>query len=264
MDNDTQQAQHAAHSRFWHDDGRMPRKPRLKDLQYRLNLIQQAYNRQGRRAIILLEGFDAAGKGGVIRRLAWCLDPRGLRVYPTGAPNAVQDRQFYLQRFWTRMPHASEFAVFDRSWYGRVLVERVEGLASEAEWCRAYDEINAFERYIVDNDCRLVKLFLRIAPETQLARFQERFDKPVKRWKLTEEDLRNRNQWESYERAVDDMLDQTSTGHCPWRVIDANHKKKARKACFRAIIETLEHGVDITPPPASPAIRRFFEAADKT
>jgi thymidylate kinase len=144
----------------------------------RLTRIQQAYLFSGDRAVVVFEGMDAAGKGGTIRQIAWAMDPRSLKVWPIGAPNEIEKRQHYLQRFWTRLPERSQIALFDRSWYGRVLVERVEGLASAAEWRRAYREINEFERQIVDAGIRLAKVFLHVSKDEQLRRFEERMRNP--------------------------------------------------------------------------------------
>jgi polyphosphate kinase 2 (PPK2 family) len=231
----------------------------LKELQKQLSRLQQAYSRQGRRAIVALEGWDAAGKGGLIRRIGWVLDPRHLKVWSTLAPEGVERRQHWLQRFWQRVPLEGELAVFDRTWYGRVLVERVEGFASEDEWTRAYVEINEFERVLAAEGIRIIKLFLDISRKTQLERFVERFQDPDKRWKITEDDIRNRARWHDYERAYTDMLAKTSTEHAPWRRIDANHKHASRIACLEAITEALGRGVDVTPPDVPPVVRAFLE-----
>ena len=231
----------------------------LKELQRKLTLLQHAYVRDGRRGVLILEGWDAAGKGGLVRRLAWCLDPRKFRVWSTGAPDHRERNQHWMQRFWTRLPVSGEIAAFDRSWYGRVLVERVEGFATEAEWERAYEEIRAFEHSLVSEEFRIAKLFLDITPQTQLKRFRERFETPAKRWKLTEEDLRNRAKWDAYAEAYDDMIARCSPGEAPWVRIDANDKRRARIEAFKTILDIFGQGVDISEPEAPAAVIAFFD-----
>lgn len=227
----------------------------LADLQHRMLRIQQAYFHQKRRAIIVFEGWDASGKGGTIRRLTERLDPRGYKVWPISAPREEEQGRHYLYRFWRRLPEPGTIAIFDRSWYGRVLVERVEGLAGRAEWKRAYDEINAFERMLADDGARIIKLFLHITPEEQLERFAERLRNPYKRWKLTEEDIRNRGKWSQYEKAVREMFEKTSTDHAPWHPIPANQKWYVRVAALKLIAERLAEGVEVVPPPLDPAVQ---------
>ena len=231
----------------------------LADRQRQLMLLQHAYSRQGRSAVVVLEGWDAAGKGGVIRRIGWALDPRTLRVWSIGAPNGEERREHWMQRFWRRVPRSGEIAVFDRSWYGRVLVERIEGFAEESAWRRAYDEINGFERGMVDEGVRLVKLFLDITPQTQIERFRDRYHDPAKRWKLTEEDIRNRSRWDGYLEAYSDMRQRCSPPEAPWVTIDANRKKQARVAAFDAILATMGRDVDVRPPDVPPLVGEFFE-----
>ena len=158
---------------------------RLISMQQTLQLIQQAYLGTPHRAIIVLEGWDTAGKGGVVRRLGWALDPRSFKVHAIAAPNEREKALHYLQRFWERLPQHGQIVVFDRSWYGRVLVERVEGYAAEAEWRRGFAEINDFERMLLADGARLVKIFLHITPDEQLRRFRNRLTDPLKRWKLS-------------------------------------------------------------------------------
>jgi len=165
---------------------------RLEELQETLQCVQQAYLGTPHRAVIVLEGWDTAGKGGIVRRLGWALDPRSFKVHSISAPTEREKALHYLQRFWERLPHHGQIVVFDRSWYGRVLVERVEGFATPAEWQRAYDEINDFERMLIADDTRLIKLFLHITADEQLRRFRSRLTDPLKRWKLSYEDFRNR------------------------------------------------------------------------
>lgn len=221
----------------------------LKKLQRELLRIQQAYFHQQHRALIVFEGWDAAGKGGAIRRLTEQLDPRGIKVYPYGAPSAEEQGRHYLYRFFQNLPIPGSISVFDRSYYGRVLVERVEGFASDAQWQRAYHEINEFERLLIDDDVRVVKLFMHIDADEQLKRFEQRLNDPVKRWKFTAEDIRNREKWSDYENAIDDMFAKTSTEAAPWYVVPANRKWYARITALRIIVEALSSGVDLTPPP---------------
>ena len=226
----------------------------LMRLQLAFPVIQQAYLRSRNKAVVVFEGWDAAGKGGTIRRLSARMDPRGFRVWPIGAPRPYFKERHYLQRFWERLPANGEIVVFDRSWYGRVLVERVEGFADTGEWQRAYDEINEFERLLRDDGVRIIKVFLHISPQEQLQRFLDRLNEPTKRWKLTPDDFRNRDKWDDYVHAIEDMVQRTSTDQAPWHVIPANSKKYARLAALTAIRETLADGVDLTPPPADAEI----------
>lgn len=214
-------------------------KRRLKALQLDLLRLQQALYAQGGRAIVNVEGMDAAGKGGAILRLVRRIDPRGYKVYRIGPPAPWEQSRHYLYRFWSRLPGPGELVIFDRSWFGRVLVERVEGLASVAEWQRAYPEINAFEKMLADDGVALVKLWFHIGADEQLRRFHERQENPFKRWKLTDEDWRNREQWDAYIEAAEEMFRQTSTAHAPWTLIAANDKRHARLAALRAVVESL-------------------------
>lgn len=216
--------------------------------QHRMMMLQQAYLSRRDRAAIVFEGWDAAGKGGTIRRLAWALDPRGFKVWPIAAPNEMERRLHYLQRFWARLPAQGEIAVFDRSWYGRVLVERVEGFATKPEWKRAFGEINDFEEALVEDGMRIVKIFLHVSAETQRERFVQRISDPLKRWKLTYEDLRNWHKRDAYIDAIEEMLDRTSTSRAPWHVIPANDKLHARVESLRVIADTLGRDIDVTPP----------------
>jgi polyphosphate kinase 2 (PPK2 family) len=212
---------------------------RLEDLQKELYRLQIDNYLRGDRAVIVFEGWDAAGKGGVIKRLTALMDPRGLKVWPIAAPRDAEKRNHYLWRFWYRLPEKGEVAVFDRSWYGRVLVERVEGYAKDAEWKRAYDEINVFEKMLTDDGVRIGKFFLHIDRPTQLKRFEERETDPLKHYKLSAEDWRNRKKWKDYEVAVQDMLDRTHRPDAPWTLVAANDKKHARlvvlETCTRVL-----------------------------
>lgn len=191
-------------------------------------------------AVIVYEGWDAGGKGGNIRRLARGLDPRGYEVIPIGAPTAEEKAHQYLWRFWRRLPKAGHIAVFDRSWYGRVLVERVEGFCTDAEWQRAFAEINEFERQLAEFGTAIVKFWIQIDQEEQLRRFQQRQEISYKQWKITDEDWRNREKWRRYEVAVTDMLEKTSTPHAPWTILEGNSKLYARIKALRTVIEALE------------------------
>lgn len=190
--------------------------------------------------VIVFEGHDAAGKGGAIRRLVRALDPRRFTVHPIAAPTDEEKVRPYLWRFWRRLPAPGRTAIFDRSWYGRVLVERVEGFCTEAEWLRAYAEINGFEEEMVENGHILVKFWLAITKDEQLKRFEERQATPFKQYKITDEDWRNREKWDEYGIAIGDMLDRTSTRRAPWTVIEAEDKRHARVSILETVIEALE------------------------
>jgi polyphosphate kinase 2 (PPK2 family) len=234
---------------------------KLRKLQIRLQRIQQAYLFSGHSAVVVFEGWDAAGKGGTIRRMAWALDPRGFKVWPIAAPRPYHQERHYLYRFWERLPPNGGISVFDRSWYGRVLVERVEGLTAEPDWRRAYDEINEFERLLIDDGTRVIKLFLHITPEEQLRRFEDRLRDPMKRWKLTYEDFRNRGNWQDYEAATEDMVRRTSTDAAPWHVVPANDKKRARIDCLTIITKALARQVDLGPRPLDERTREQAKVA---
>jgi polyphosphate kinase 2 (PPK2 family) len=229
--------------------------------QNRLTRIQQAYLFTGERGVVVFEGMDAAGKGGAIRRIAWAMDPRSLKVWPIGGPNEIEKRQHYLQRFWVRLPERSQISIFDRSWYGRVLVERVEQFASISEWRRAYFEINEFERQLVDSGFKIAKIFLHISKDEQLRRFEERLRDPLKRWKLTYEDFRNREKWQENIAAAEDMLARTNTKCAPWEVIPADDKPAARLCALRLIAERLSVGVDLGSPPIDAKLVRIARRA---
>ncbi|MDN6857107.1 polyphosphate:AMP phosphotransferase [Pseudomonas sp. CAN2814] len=190
--------------------------------------------------IAVFEGNDAAGKGGAIRRVTDALDPRQYRIVPIAAPTEEERAQPYLWRFWRHIPARRQFTIFDRSWYGRVLVERVEGFASDADWLRAYAEINDFEEQLAKYNIVLVKFWLSIDQDTQLERFKERESIPFKRFKITEEDWRNRDKWDQYVDAVGDMVDRTSTEIAPWTLVEANDKRYARVKVLKTINDALE------------------------
>ena len=215
----------------------------LKELQNRFTKQQNAIFHNHERVVILVEGWDAAGKGGAIRRMVEKLDPRSFRVHPIGKPNDTEAGQHYLQRFWERLPPRGHIAIFDRSWYGRVLVERVENFAKKDEWQRAYGEINDFEKQLSDDGVVVIKLLLHISQEEQLQRFAERLDNPNKHWKLTADDLRNRDRADDYLAAYQDMLDNTHTEWAPWTLIAGEYKWHARLAVLETVVSILERRV---------------------
>ncbi|WP_152047075.1 polyphosphate kinase 2 family protein [Aureimonas psammosilenae] len=233
----------------------------LAELQHKLVEIEQAYLGSDHSAVIVFEGWDAAGKGGAIRRISNVLDPRGFKVWPIAAPTPEELKRHYLSRFWQRLPAKGEIAVFDRSWYGRVLVERVEGFAPPADWKRSYREIEEFERLLVDSGTRVVKIFLAIDREEQLQRFVKRMDDPLKRWKLSVDDFRNRGKWDAYVEAAEEMIDKTSTKAAPWNVVASNSKKYSRVTALGHIVEQLSEGLDLTPKPLPPNVREAAEEA---
>ena len=232
---------------------------RLAEMQQTLQHVQQAYLDTSRRAIIVLEGWDTAGKGGVVRRLGWALDPRSFKVHAIAAPTGREKSLHYLQRFWERLPQHGQIVVFDRSWYGRVLVERVEGYATPTEWRRAYSEINDFERMLSDDATQVVKIFLHITPEEQMRRFRARLTDPLKRWKLSYEDFRNHKRWKDYEEAIEDMFEKTSTKRAPWHLAPANNKPFGRLAAFRIIADRLAQDVALTPRMLDPKVAEAAE-----
>ena len=216
----------------------------VKPLQNKLHLLAfQAYQ-QKRPIIVLFEGWDAAGKGGAIKRLTERIDPRSYVVHPIAAPSGDDKERHYLYRFWRRLPEAGQIGIFDRSWYGRVLVERVEHFAKEADWMRGYSEINEFERELIDFGTVVFKFWLHISQEEQLKRFQEREQTRYKSWKLTSEDWRNREKWGDYTRAVDDMVLKTSAPRAPWTIVEANDKYYARIKVLSTVVEKLAKDLD--------------------
>lgn len=227
--------------------GRKAYRQELARLQLALTKIQQKYLFSGDKAVLVFEGWDAAGKGGTIRRISAAFDPRSFKVWPIGAPRDFYLDRHYLLRFMERLPPNGAISAFDRSWYGRVLVERVERLTPESRWRQAYGEIRDFERMLIDDGARLVKLFFHITPDVQLRRFEERLRDPLKRWKLTYEDFRNRDRWAEYTEAIDEMIERTSTEAAPWTLIPSNDKKKARISAMEATVETLGRGIDLDP-----------------
>ena len=216
----------------------------VKPLQNKLHLLAFNAYQQKRPIAVVFEGWDAAGKGGAIKRLTERIDPRGYVVHPIAAPAGDDKERHYLYRFWRRLPEAGQMALFDRSWYGRVLVERVEGFAKEADWMRAYSEINEFEQQLADFGMLIFKFWLHISPDEQLQRFQQREQTPYKAWKLTPEDWRNREKWKAYERAVDDMVLKTSTPYAPWTIVEANDKYYARIKVLKTVVDKMSQELD--------------------
>jgi polyphosphate kinase 2 (PPK2 family) len=201
---------------------------------------------------VLFEGWDASGKGGCIKRLVAQIDPRHVRVVQFAAPTHDEKRHHFLWRFWPKLPGWGGMSIFDRSWYGRVLVERVEGLATREQWLRAYDEINSFERSLADEGTILIKFWLHISDQEQLKRFKRREKDPLKAWKLTDEDWRNREKREQYVEAIEDMLARTDQPHAPWHLVPADSKRYARVRVVETVIEEIESGMrkwGFEPPP---------------
>jgi polyphosphate kinase 2 (PPK2 family) len=217
----------------------------VKAWQFELLTLQQHAVRVGVRAIVNMEGMDAAGKGGSIRRLVEIMDPRGYKVYRIGAPEAWEQSRHYLFRFWTKVPPPGELAIFDRSWYGRVLVERVEKLVPKADWKRAYDEINEFERGLVNNGVPVIKLWFHIDPDEQLKRFEARLADPFKVWKMTDEDWRNRGKWDDYVAAAEEMFKRTDTALAPWTLVPANNKHFARIMTIQTVCKALRRQAEL-------------------
>jgi polyphosphate kinase 2 (PPK2 family) len=235
----------------------------LAELQERIAHLLVSLHVHGKKAIILFEGWDASGKGGAIQRLTARCDPRAYKVWPIAAPGQEEQAHHYLWRFWRRMPAAGEAAIFDRSWYGRVLVERVEGFATQAEWRRAYDEINELEAQLSYDGAAIVKLFFHVTQEEQDKRFEKRLDHPWKRWKVGEEDLRNRARREDYLAALGEMFELTDTRWAPWTAIDGNDKKSARIAALTRVADALSASCPATPPPVGPEMEHLAQALRK-
>lgn len=213
---------------------------KLKVLQKKLRLLHGKLYAKRIPVVLAFEGWDAGGKGGAIKRLTRALDPRGYTVNPTSAPNDIERAHHYLWRFWTRMPKDGHIAIFDRTWYGRVMVERIEGFCTTQDWQRAYKEINQMERQLADHGAVVLKFWMHIDKEEQARRFRDRQDNPEKSWKITDEDWRNREKWELYEKAVDEMLVRTSTANAPWIIVEGNDKLYARIKVLETVVEALE------------------------
>jgi AMP-polyphosphate phosphotransferase len=219
-------------------------KEALSKHQQRLGTLQCKLYKEKIPLIVAIEGWDAAGKGGNILRLTENLDPRGYRVVPISAPNDYELSHHYLWRFYTKFPETGHIAIFDRTWYGRVLVERVENITQPADWRRAYTEINETEEMLADAGAVIVKIWLQIDKETQLKRFQEREKDDHKRWKITPDDWRNREKWDQYELAVEEMLMRTSTVKAPWTVVESNDKNYSRIKVLKTVIDAAEARLD--------------------
>lgn len=213
-------------------------KKKLKVLQYEMLNAQQFLFNNKIGLILAFEGMDAAGKGGAIKRLTERIDPRGLVVHPISAPQPHEHRYHYMHRFWRKLPQHGQIAIFDRSWYGRVLVERIEGFATDVEWKRAYKEINDFEQQLTDEDYIVIKFWIHIDDAEQLKRFNDRAQDPYKAWKLTDEDWRNREKFGLYSEAADEMFAKTDSEQAPWVLIPGNDKLYAR---VQVLKETLAH-----------------------
>jgi len=224
-------------------------KDALTQQQERLFHVQQSYYHQKKRALIVFEGWDASGKGGAIRRITEKLDPRGISVFPATKPAKEDQDKHFLYRFWLQIPSPGTLKIFDRSHYGRVLVERVDNLIDESTWERGFEEINAFEKTLSDSGVRIIKLFMHISAKEQRERFEERLHNPFKRWKLTEEDLHNRKMRKEYVGAINEMLARTHTRFAPWHVINGEYKWQSRVNVLDTIVAKLSEGVDISPPP---------------
>ena len=215
-------------------------KERLQKLQKRIAVLHSELYRRRIPVVLGFEGWDAGGKGGAIKRLTEFMDPRGYVVNPTAAPTEVEKNHHYLWRFWQNMPKAGHIAIFDRTWYGRVMVERLEGFCSENDWKRAYNEMNEFEKELSDWGAVIIKFWVQIDKDTQLARFNDRQNNPEKQWKITDEDWRNREKWDQYEDAVNEMLKKTSTAYAPWHILESVDKKYARIKALKIVIKEIE------------------------
>lgn len=227
----------------------VPLDKELSDEEYREELakcqkkLRNLHNELYRKkipVIIAYEGWDAAGKGGNIKRIASALDPRGYEVHPIASPEPHEKARHFLWRFWTRLPKDGHIAIFDRTWYGRVMVERLEGFCSENDWQRAFNEMNEFEKELSDWGAIVIKFWVQIDKETQLERFTERQNTPEKQWKITDEDWRNREKWDLYENAIDEMLEKTNTSYAPWIILESNDKKYARIKALKTLIQEIE------------------------
>ena len=213
---------------------------RLKALQKKMEHLHGELYRRRIPVVLGFEGWDAGGKGGAIKRLTSHMDPRGYVVNPTASPSDTEKAHHYLWRFWRAMPKAGHIAIFDRTWYGRVMVERIEGFCTEKEWKRAYGEINAMEQDLVNAGAIVLKFWMQIDKDEQARRFKARQENPKKQWKITDEDWRNREKWDQYEVAVEEMLEKTSMPHAPWIVVEGNDKYYARIKVLECVTEAIE------------------------
>lgn len=215
-------------------------KKELYTLQNKLNSLHYELYRKRIPVIIAYEGWDAAGKGGNIKRITSALDPRGYEVHPIASPEPHEKSRHYLWRFWNRIPKDGHIAIFDRTWYGRVMVERLEGFCTENDWQRAYNEINEFEYELASWGAIIIKFWVQIDKDVQLQRFTDRQNTPSKQWKITDEDWRNREKWDLYEAAIDEMLEKTNTTYAPWVILESNNKKYARIKALKTVIDRIE------------------------
>ena len=212
----------------------------LKELQNKLKGLHNELYRKKIPVIIAYEGWDAAGKGGNIKRITGALDPRGYEVHPIASPEPHEKARHYLWRFWNRLPKTGHVAIFDRTWYGRVMVERLEGFCGENDWKRAYNEINEFEKELSDWGAVIIKFWVQIDKDVQLERFTDRQNTPEKQWRITDEDWRNREKWDQYEDAINEMMKKTNTSYAPWHVLESNDKKYARIKALKIVIAEIE------------------------
>lgn len=219
-------------------------KAAVNEAQKKLHKLQYELYRKGIPMVIAFEGWDAAGKGGSIRRLTSALDPRGFTVVPIASPTAEEKEHHHMWRFWKELPKNGDIRIFDRTWYGRAMVERLEGFCSEAQWKRCYEEFNLFERDLHEAGTILCKFWLHISPDEQLNRFNKRMNTPEKQWKLSDEDWRNREKWDLYEEAINDMLQKTNTAYAPWTVVEADNKHYARMKVLNTVIAAIEKRLD--------------------
>jgi len=237
-----------------------PYAQRLPILQQQLMAYQQMIYLKGEKMIIAVEGTDASGKGGMIKALIQSMDPRGYRVHSIGAPYGHEINEHYLQRFWRRIPRKGNIAIFDRTWYGRVLIEKIELKLPEKQWLAAYDEMDAFEQQLRNEGFLLIKLFMHISKDEQKKRFLKRLNNPEKSWKLTAADLNTRLYWDEYQEEYQRVLDQSKKAGFPWNVIAANEKYSARLQSLEAIIAACRaYYGEPALPEADPAIRRMTE-----
>lgn len=214
-------------------------KSRLQAAQEKLSRLHNDMYLKRMPVILAFEGWDAGGKGGAIKRITECIDPRGYQVNPTASPNDIEKAHHYLWRFWETIPKDGHMAIYDRTWYGRVMVERIEGFCREEEWKRAYREINEMEEHIYNEGCLILKFWMHIDSDEQERRFKERMETPEKQWKITDEDWRNREKWSEYEEAVNEMILRTSTTYAPWIIVEANDKYFARVKVIETVVEAL-------------------------
>ncbi|MDZ4816512.1 MAG: UDP-galactose-lipid carrier transferase [Verrucomicrobiota bacterium] len=218
-------------------DSKSEYKEKLKELQLDLLHYQRKILESKRSIMLIFEGPDAAGKGGVIKRITERTDPRLLRVYSVIKPTSEEYKRHYLWRFWTRIPPYGQIAIFDRSWYGRVLVEKIENFATKEEWSRAYKEINNFEKTLSDDGAILLKFYIHISKEEQLSRFKARQANPYKHWKINDEDWRNRRKWDEYTQAAEEVFKLTSTKEAPWHLIEGEFKWYARIKVLKTLVK---------------------------